>query len=399
MKELSRYTVPVPLEHEVKPYFQPIVSMQTQRIVAYESLGRWEQAGQVRSLGPFFQNPDIPDERHLAIDRVLRERAIEYMAQAGSDSKLFINLKPSWIYQRFQATGELPTLHYIARHGLDPSRVVVEITEEEFQGRLDELSSIIELYRRAGCMIAIDDIGSGYSNYDRIASIRPHILKIDLKLLKKSATHVGYEAVLNSFSILASQMGSSLLVEGVETKRDLHQALKVGARYVQGFLFSEARAALQPLTAYEAMLQEELSEYTRQELAKHRSLFAVMESLNDLVSGEAVIESETDADSLIEELLESVEDHVVKVYICREDGRQISSNFSRCEGCDWEIDPSYRGANWIWRPYFIPNILQMNHQRQGNLSQVYTDLDSSRPMQTYSCPIGGKHYLFLDLVV
>ncbi|MCS7459517.1 EAL domain-containing protein [Paenibacillus doosanensis] len=392
---LSGYRMPQ--DEQLVPYFQPILSLQTQKITAYEALGRMVDEGGVRSLGPFFQNDVITDEQHLHVDRILREKAIARMARAGSGAMLFLNLKPSWIYRMYKATGELPTLQFIEKHGLDPSRVVIEVTEEEFHGRLDELSSVVDVYRRHGCLVAIDDIGSGYSNYDRIASIQPNILKIDLKLLKKSAMHDGYKALLNSFSILSSQMGSSLLIEGVETKRDLYHSLRAGARYVQGFLFSEAGPCLQQEDAYESLLKEELRRYTEQEIARYRELFSVQNGLSGLVRPDAQIASAEEADAMIESLLPGIELNVVRIYICRDDGCQVSSNYVRDAIGEWEKDARYRGSNWIWRPYFIPNMLRMSHQRQGMLSQEYTDLDTSRPMQTYSCPIGDTHYLFLDL--
>ncbi|CAG7645045.1 putative EAL-domain containing protein YkuI [Paenibacillus solanacearum] len=387
------------LLQEVTPYFQPILSLQTQQIVAYEALGRRIVDGSVQSLGPFFHDPAVSDEEHLAVDRVLRDMAMARLMERGEGAQLFINLKPSWIYRKYKETGELPTLRLIEKNGLNPSRIVIEITEEEFTGRLDQLSAIIDIYRRQGCRIAIDDVGSGYSNYDRIASIKPHILKIDLKLLKRSAVDKGYKAVLDSFSILASQMGASLLVEGVETKQDLYHAMRAGARYVQGFLFSEARAEFQEAGAFRRMLMEEIARYTEKELARHRELFSIKKRLDELVRGDALIYHAADADLLIEGLKENIADNVVRMYICREDGCQVSSNYTRWENGLWDKDVSFQGANWIWRPYFIPNMLQMKSHGQGILSQVYTDLDSAHSMQTFACQVGEQHYLFLDLTV
>lgn len=389
----------IPPAAETFPYFQPILSLQTQQIIGYEALGRRVSRGVVRSLGPFFQDRSFTDSEHLQVDRIVRSRAIGRMANTDSEAKLFINIKPSWIYRMYREKGELPTLQMIKRHGLEPSRIVIEITEEDFTGRLEELSEMISLYRQAGCLIAIDDIGSGYSNYDRIASVKPHILKIDLKLLKKSAEDRGYNAVLNSFSILAAQMGASLLVEGVETKEDLNHALQVGARYVQGFLFSPAEFELQQEDAYSGLLRESIALYTRRELARHHRLYAAAAMLSGLVPAKVEIRSSADADALISKLLPYVNANVIRMYICREEGFQVSSNFTRAEDGSWRRDVRYQESNWIWRPYFIPTVLQMKHQRQGCLSQPYTDLDSSLTMQTYSCPLGEACYLFFDLTI
>jgi hypothetical protein len=94
-----------------------------------------------------------------------------------------------------------------------------------------------------------------------------------------------------------------------------------------------------------------------------------------------------------------VADNVMRIYICREDGSQISSNFTRHAEKGWQQDAQFQGSNWIWRPYFIPNMMRMDNQSQGILSQVYTDLDTSSLMQTFSCPVGEMHYIFLDLSV
>ncbi|HEY1214134.1 MAG TPA: EAL domain-containing protein, partial [Bryobacteraceae bacterium] len=388
----------IPLKHEVRPYFQPILSLQNQEIVGYETLGRRMRHGGIESLGPFFKDPDISEDTHLLIDRHLREYAIERIAAADDECLLFINLKPSWIYRTYKRSNSLPTIELLRKYNINPARIVIEITEEEFTGKLQELTQIVELYRQFGCTIAIDDVGSGFSNFDRIASLQPKILKIDLNILKKSTQHAGYKALMQSFSILAAQMGASLLVEGVETKQELQSALQVGARYVQGYLYSKAEAELQGRDAFKTVLQAEMNLFSQKESQRYSQLFTISDCLNPLLNAAVSIQSAEDADHVIEQAIGTVSDNCIRVYICREDGSQLSSNYTRCEAA-WRKDERFRGANWIWRPHFVSNILTMNLQKQGILSQVYTDLDTSFQIQTYSCAIGEGCYLFLDLTL
>ncbi|MEI7026379.1 EAL domain-containing protein [Paenibacillus sp. y28] len=387
----------VPMAAEVVPYFQPILSLQTQTVTGYESLGRRLQGGQAGSLGPFFQNPEISDEIHLAIDRILREKALQRIATAPHTPQLFINLKPSWMMRYYESEAKLPTLQLMAKHGVDPRQIVIEITEQEFSGRLEQLSQVVEQYRELGCRIAIDDVGSGFSNFDRIALLRPDILKIDLRLIRKSTHHEGYRALLQAFSILASQMGASLLVEGVETREEMQLALLVGARFVQGFLFSPAVADFMEPTVFRRMLREELDWFSQGQFKRYEEYAAVERHLNEWFASRVTIATADEADRVIEGLLPRMTDNCVRMYICREDGCQVSSNFVRKEGEAWERDVQFQGSNWVWRPYFIPNILAMNQSGRGNLSQTYFDLDSSRTLQTYSCPIGSGFYIFCDL--
>lgn len=389
----------IPDMERIVPFFQPIVSLQTQRIIAYESLGREIIEGHVRSLGPFFGDSNITDDIQIKVDRQLRQLAFEKMMKAEGDFQLFINLKPSWIYHMYNNTGDLPTLRLIDKYEIPPSRIVIEVVEEDFYGNLQDLREVLEIYRLKGCILAIDDVGSGFSNLDRIAIIQPKILKIDLKILKRSAKHEGYRALLRSFSIIAAEMGASLLVEGVETKADLQNAMLAGARYAQGFLFAPAAAEFLPEDHFAEMLCEEMCLFHDQELKKHNRLFEIEHALNQLFSTEVMIQDASEADEALQRFIKFALDIAMRYYICKEDGYQISSNYYRNADGDWEKDERIRGSNWIWRPYFIPNILTMKHYKIGILSQPYSDLNTSSFIQTYSCPIGNGFYLFMDLTM
>jgi EAL domain-containing protein (putative c-di-GMP-specific phosphodiesterase class I) len=396
MIDSQSYSLPT---GQVRPFFQPILSLQTMCIVGYEALGRELVHDEVRSLGPFFHNDSIPEGLQIALDRKLRGMAFEKAAAEGYGGLMFLNLKPGWIYRMFRETGTLPTLQLIKRYGLPPNQLVVEITEESFSGKLKELQEIIDIYRSHGCLIAVDDVGSGFSSLDRIAMFRPDIIKMDLKILKKSATHDGYRALLRSFSIIAEQMGGSFLVEGVENVLDLNNAMAAGARYVQGFLFSEAKAEFQAADHYAALIGTEMNRYGRESYIAYQKLMDVERRLMDLAERTAGMADGRDPDTLVSELLNEVPDSALRVYLCRGDGIQVSGNFDRGDDGLWRRNDSYRGSSWLWRPYFIPTIVHMQKQRSGILSQAYADLDTTKPIQSYSCPVGEDIYLFVDLLI
>jgi EAL domain-containing protein (putative c-di-GMP-specific phosphodiesterase class I) len=384
---------------QVVPFFQPVLSLQSMSVIGYEALGRELVDGEVRSLGPFFHDHSVPEGLQIALDRQLRGMAFQKMVEEQYRGCLFINLKPGWIHRMFSETRTLPTLEMLKRAGLPGRQLVVEITEESFTGKLKELKEIIDIYRSHGCLIAVDDVGSGFSSLDRIAMFKPDIIKMDLKIVKKSVVHDGYKALLRSFSIIAEQMGASLLVEGVETVADLNNAMGAGARYVQGFLFSEARRELQQPDRYAHLLGGELERYGREAYAAYNRLMEAELRLVQLAEHTADLGSGQDPDRLVEGLLHAVPDNGLRVYLCGENGVQASSNFERNEHGEWRRNKSYRGSNWLWRPHFIPCIVHMQKQRSGLLSQAYADLDTSQPIQTYSCPIGEDRYLFVDLVI
>ncbi|RAU94925.1 EAL domain-containing protein [Paenibacillus sp. YN15] len=384
---------------QICPFFQPILSLQSMSVIGHESLGREIVGGEVRSLGAFFHDPAIPEPIQIATDRKLRQIAFAKAVREGYGGLLFVNLKPSWIYRSYRETGRLPTLELLTQYGLPAGRVVVEITEESFSGKLKELLEIVDIYRQHGCLLAVDDVGSGFSSLDRIAMFRPDIIKMDLKILRKGVTHDGYRALLRSFSIIAEQMGGSLLVEGVENVLDLKNAMAAGARYVQGYLFSEAKRDFLPEHEYTALLNEQMDRYGKESYASYLKLMAAEHRLKELADRTAVMAAVREPDHLAGELIHEVPENTLRIYLCRGDGIQVSCNFERGEDGAWTRNEEYRGSNWLWRPYFIPTIIHMQKQRSGILSQAYADLATAKPIQSYSCPVGTDLYLFVDLLI
>ncbi|QTH43330.1 EAL domain-containing protein [Cohnella sp. LGH] len=391
-------------------YYQPIVALESRAIVGYEALGRERVDGEVHSLGSFFANLEVPVQEHLRIDRQLREQAIAKLSGLAIPPMLFINLKPSWIYQSYKQAGELHTLRLLEQYRVDPRNVCIEITEDEFGESMGELTRIVKLYRAEGCQIAIDDIGRGFSNFDRIARIRPNFLKVDVHLLKNSAAHDGYLGVLRSFSHLAEQVGASLLLEGVETAQDLRRAIRAGARYVQGYLFSPAQADFQDKHAFTPLVETELSA-NRQILGKTLRLWeevgqrlagkvresGIRELLEARSSNNADTTAEAEfADQAIRRLLPELEACCIRVYLCRTSGIQLSANHSRSEPEGWKTNLDYRFADWSWRPYFLPHL--SHGTTETKISDMYADLDSRAWIRTVSIPINSELVLLTDVI-
>lgn len=384
------------VDETIAAYYQPIIALDTRRISGYEVLGRAVGKRGPRSLGPFFGDDSIPMEEHLFVDRLLREQAIAKHAREDNPPLLFLNLKPAWIYQQGEH-GEIYTLDLISKYKADPSRIVIEITEESFHGSMDVLREVIERYRSYGCRIAIDDVGSGFSSADRIAQIQPNLLKIDMHMVKRSATHDGYYGVLRSFSELAEQIGASLLFEGVETIEDLERAIRSGARYVQGFLFARASDGFLEPSSFASVIEGELDRNLKQLARTERRWQQLAESLAERLQ---TIVSETAspelADEWLEALLPDLDESCTKVYMCNEEGIQLSANFSRGADGKWKREEEYRYANWSWRPYFVPNLVQLNDSRRAIVSRSYTDIDSRVWIRSISVLVRPGLILFAD---
>ncbi|MBW7475594.1 EAL domain-containing protein [Paenibacillus oenotherae] len=393
---------------QLMPYYQPVLALDTRRIMGYEALGRIQTSEGVRSLGPFFEDKTVPMAEQIRVDRLLREKAMAKLAASDNGAyppMLFLNLKPSWIYQTYSETGELPTLRLLDKYGIDPRRIVIEITEEAFLGSMEQLRMVVDLYRQEGCSIAIDDVGSGFSNMDRIAQIQPNLLKLDIHLLQESEGHIGYYGVVRSFSTLAEQIGASLLVEGVETEQDLQRAIEIGARYVQGYLFSPAEPEFRPSFYYASLIEAGLERRRSRMISSERYWSVEAEKLRLVVETswrKSLVDQECEtqeaADTFIEGLLPGLESSCIRVYWCREDGIQMSSNYRRESNGVWCREAAFCGSNWSWRPYFIPISVEMEGGARAFVSRTYTDLNSLDRIRTVSVPVGEHGIMFVDII-
>jgi EAL domain-containing protein (putative c-di-GMP-specific phosphodiesterase class I) len=389
-------------ERDLFPCFQPILALDSRLVIGYEVLGRCRIAEGSTSLGPFFTDADADTQEQIRVDRIIRERAIARLSETDAARRplLFLNVKPSWIVSTWQDEGELYTLRMLERHGIAPDRVVIEITEDGFSGSNERLGEIVSIYRDAGCRIAIDDAGTGFNSADRIAELNPDILKVDIHLMKRSASHSGYLAVLRSYSVLAEQIGASLLIEGVETGDDLERAIQLGARYVQGYLFSPAEPDFQPEDRYADIVAEGLARHRLGVMRSEARWREIGERLADCLRCARFDAGEGSSDAydrLIEGLLGKLPDTCIRVYLCREDGEQLSSNYRRENG-NWIRQPEYRGSNWSWRPYFVTENLHLADGVHAHVSRSYADLGTRRWIRTITATLGGGLIALFDVM-
>ena len=219
-------------------------------------------------------------------------------------------------------------------------------------------------------------------------------------MLKRSESHSGYYGVLRSFSMLADQIGASLLVEGVETEQDLQRAIEIGARYLQGYLFAPAEAEFRPSSSFAELIEAGLDR--RRRLMRQAERYWSGEADKLRLAVDAAWEErqeENGCDAFIERLLPGLADtSCIRVYMCSREGIQISSNYRRGggEGEAWLREPAFKGLNWSWRPYSIPISVELAEVPRPMVSQAYTDLDSFDRIRTISVPAGGGYILFLD---
>lgn len=380
---------------QVVPYFQPIIGADQQQVWGYEVLGRTHSAAGIQSLGPFFNDPSADPALQRQVDRHIRDLALEKFSKEQTDGHLFINVNPDWLRMDWR-DGEKD---WISKHGIDPERIVLEVTEFLFSIKEKEMLSMLNYYKNLGCKIAIDDVGKGFSNLDRIASFQPDIIKVDIHLLKSSTQSQSFMDVLHSLSVLARRMGASLLFEGMEIEDEWQNAWKSGGRFYQGYLFAHPAPDFQQIGApVQAKINRLIDQLIEEELAAWNRQFEIERVLNKKVI--RILEEFpylADPAAYLTELTADVKEYCYRVYICDDKGNQKTANYVLVDGI-WCKQAEYKGKNWSWRPYFLHNIAKMKIDKKGILSEVYQDLETNVRIRTFSYPIQNG-YLFLDLMI
>jgi len=225
-------------EEKLEVYYQPIVELRDGAVVGFEALLRWRD-----SDGQFVSVPEVislAEETGLIapIGRfVLREacrQALEWVAPGGAPMHVAVNVSASQLEQGSVVRDVRAALRL---SGLDPSALVIEITESTLIH--DSLSALRELrgLRKLGVRLALDDFGTGYSSLGRLRHLPFNIVKIDRSFVSR-ITQEQEGAVVQSILEMATTMGLEVVAEGIETQAQLLALRARGCRLGQGYHFS-----------------------------------------------------------------------------------------------------------------------------------------------------------------
>ncbi|MBU0884113.1 MAG: EAL domain-containing protein [Gammaproteobacteria bacterium] len=373
--------------------FQPFIDTATGRIAGVEALARLRtDDGQLHSAGPLFSDPKTPPAALRRLDREVRQQALTRFHEAPQDWFLSLNISPRWI-SRLRPEQALPSLKQLERSGIDPARIVFEITE--LGGASARLPGVVERYRQAGARIAIDDFGAGYSQLDRVLALQPDILKLDMRLFQQAARGGPSSEVVKALAQMAEKTGCWIIAEGVETEAELDFALECGARYVQGYLFAKPEEAFFSSNAFIKRFAHLRDHYVQQKLAERARLMSLRQQLGELMNSfKRWIEGGSSPDQLPQP---HASPWLLRIFQCDRHGTQLTANLE-WHAPHWLSDARYVGHNWSWRPYFYQLLAEGWDERRLILSSTYRDATTNQYCLTAGQFIdNGKRLLLIDI--
>ncbi|WP_286914665.1 MULTISPECIES: putative bifunctional diguanylate cyclase/phosphodiesterase [unclassified Pseudomonas] len=219
-------------------HYQPQIRLDTQRVLGYEALVRWDHP----EFGLLYPDRfiDLAERSGFIIElgwEVLRlacEELARWAAQ-GRDSRLAVNVSALQLRQADFSTRLLAKLQL---HGIAPQRLELEITETTILDPEGTAVDHLQRLRAAGLGISLDDFGRGYAGFAHLQSLPLSKLKIDRSLIAPLSNSYDDSPIVSSTIILAKRLGLEVVAEGVETREQVVCLKLAGCDIAQGYHFS-----------------------------------------------------------------------------------------------------------------------------------------------------------------
>lgn len=210
-------------EGAFRPVFQPIVELDSRRVVGYEALTRFDSGARPDQQFQSAWAVGLGPELELAT----LEAAIVEATRLPAGSWLDVNVSPRLLAE----PGRLCSL---LRSADRP--IVLEVTEHEPVG---DYAALRDAIRDLGpdVRLAVDDAGAGAANFGHIVELRPDFVKLDQSLVRRVHENLGRQALVVAMRHFARTAGCRLVAEGVEEDAEAATLEALGVEYVQGYLF------------------------------------------------------------------------------------------------------------------------------------------------------------------
>lgn len=219
--------------------FQPIIDFEDGAILGYEGLIRGPAGTPLETPFALFSQA-LAEGCGIELERAAARTCIEAFARLEFDGKLFLNFSAGALHQLAEARDD--TLALLRHRGVDPQRLVIELTEQSMIADVGGFLPVIEALRAAGAQFALDDYGTANASMNLWVRLQPDVVKIDRFFIHDIACDpLKFEAV-RAMQHFASASGARLVAEGIENEADLIVVRDMGIGCGQGFFFGRPNA-------------------------------------------------------------------------------------------------------------------------------------------------------------
>ncbi len=223
------------------PYFQPICQLSNRQITRYEALARIELDEGRHILQPYgFIRAATEAKLSGEITLKILEQTLEMAQRHPFDFS--VNITAADVSDKEDRERIIQLLHRYRQLG---NRLIFEILESEEIRDYESTAEFIRIAKRYGCRIAIDDFGSGYSNFEKILQLDIDMIKVDGSLIRRIDHDRHSELIVQTILEFAKHAGWETVAEFVHSKSVYDKVSTMGFDYLQGYYIGKPSRTLQ----------------------------------------------------------------------------------------------------------------------------------------------------------
>jgi diguanylate cyclase (GGDEF)-like protein len=219
-------------QRDLRALFQPVMDFSSGKFFGFEGLIRGPSNNPLHSPINLF-GAAKQQGLSLEIEMLCRQIVLESFATKNLPGKLFLNVSPEALIHPSFKNGQ--TLVYLENIGLDPNRVIIEITENQPTFDFEGMRNALLHYRSMGFQIAIDDLGEGFSSLRLWSELRPEYVKVDMHFVQGVNADPLKQQFLRSIQSIALSSGTQVIAEGIETAAEFKVIRDMGIAGGQGY--------------------------------------------------------------------------------------------------------------------------------------------------------------------
>ena len=245
-------------EKQFRIYMQAVYNMEQKKIVGAEALVRWIHP----VIGTILPSYFIPlFERNgfiMRVDRYVWEGVCQLLKDQKDKLGKVIPISVNVSRLNFYNLDLLQfLLDLVEKYELEPWMLKLEITETAYMDEPEKIISVIKEFRTQGFVILMDDFGSGHSSLSMLKNLPVDVLKLDMSFAHEVSHSRRVNAILKFIMSLSRELDMQVIVEGVETKKQLDIVSELGCQDIQGYYFSRPLPADEFMKLLEEQEQEE----------------------------------------------------------------------------------------------------------------------------------------------
>src|ERR1039457_1522664 len=225
---------------EFRVYYQPIVSLQTDKITGFEALTRWQRPEGLLSPVEFIAVAEeigliIPMNRRLLREACQRLRSWQSEFPSSPPLTMSVNITSKEFAQPDLVSEIRKSL---AETGVDPGCLQLEIIETIAMGDAEKSGHVLSQLKALGVRLSIDDFGTGYSSLSRLRRIPVDTIKIDRAFISHMDRDLERREIVRIIIMLAHNLGLKFVAEGTETQEHINLLKQLNCEMAQGYFFS-----------------------------------------------------------------------------------------------------------------------------------------------------------------